>query len=222
MVYVRGSRKEPSIDHFVKKVWFFLHPSYKPNDLVEVRLVPISARFIFFILFIFFVQAVASGSTGRNKLVPIKVCCRVTRLCVYREYCTVFRSNLKSLFWVISLSPPPPSIFLISPANLKELRKRDATVRCSMEDALRWKKINTSVESWRSIVIWYLMMDVSSPFSRVQLQLRAVPPPAFSCLTLQTKKKSPRGLRGRVLSRWSVWLKSGHTFWCTCCAVTEE
>ncbi|XP_053316118.1 YEATS domain-containing protein 2 [Spea bombifrons] len=37
MVYVRGSRKEPSIDHFVKKVWFFLHPSYKPNDLVEVR-----------------------------------------------------------------------------------------------------------------------------------------------------------------------------------------
>lgn len=39
MVYVRGSRKEPSIDHFVKKVWFFLHPSYKPNDLVEVRFV---------------------------------------------------------------------------------------------------------------------------------------------------------------------------------------
>lgn len=39
MVYVRGSRKEPSIDHFVKKVWFFLHPSYKPNDLVEVRCV---------------------------------------------------------------------------------------------------------------------------------------------------------------------------------------
>ncbi|KAG8580603.1 hypothetical protein GDO81_007360 [Engystomops pustulosus] len=37
MIYVRGSRKEPSIDHFVKKVWFFLHPSYKPNDLVEVR-----------------------------------------------------------------------------------------------------------------------------------------------------------------------------------------
>lgn len=41
MVYVRGSRREPSIDHFVKKVWFFLHPSYKPNDLVEVRFVPI-------------------------------------------------------------------------------------------------------------------------------------------------------------------------------------
>ncbi|KAF7662717.1 hypothetical protein LDENG_00227650 [Lucifuga dentata] len=36
MVYVRGSRREPSIDHFVKKIWFFLHPSYKPNDLVEV------------------------------------------------------------------------------------------------------------------------------------------------------------------------------------------
>lgn len=39
MVYVRGSRREPTIDHFVKKVWFFLHPSYKPNDLVEVRCV---------------------------------------------------------------------------------------------------------------------------------------------------------------------------------------
>ncbi|KAK0131014.1 YEATS domain-containing protein 2 [Merluccius polli] len=36
MLYVRGCRREPSIDHFVKKVWFFLHPSYKPNDLVEV------------------------------------------------------------------------------------------------------------------------------------------------------------------------------------------
>ncbi|KAL2097043.1 hypothetical protein ACEWY4_006250 [Coilia grayii] len=36
MVYVRGSRKEPTIDHFVRKVWFFLHPSYRPNDLVEV------------------------------------------------------------------------------------------------------------------------------------------------------------------------------------------
>ncbi|MGH0152350.1 UNVERIFIED_CONTAM: hypothetical protein FKN15_022279 [Acipenser sinensis] len=35
MVYVRGSRREPSIDHFVKKVWFFLHPSYKPNDLLD-------------------------------------------------------------------------------------------------------------------------------------------------------------------------------------------
>lgn len=46
MVYVRGSRREPSIDHFVKKVWFFLHPSYKPNDLVEVRLV-FSIRFYF-------------------------------------------------------------------------------------------------------------------------------------------------------------------------------
>uniref|UniRef100_A0A8D0GM44 YEATS domain-containing protein 2 n=1 Tax=Sphenodon punctatus TaxID=8508 RepID=A0A8D0GM44_SPHPU len=41
MVYVRGSRREPSINHFVKKVWFFLHPSYKPNDLVEVREPPL-------------------------------------------------------------------------------------------------------------------------------------------------------------------------------------
>lgn len=37
MVYVRGSKEEPRIDHYIKKVWFFLHPSYRPNDLVEVR-----------------------------------------------------------------------------------------------------------------------------------------------------------------------------------------
>ncbi|XP_002734523.1 YEATS domain-containing protein 2-like [Saccoglossus kowalevskii] len=36
MAYVRGPLEEPRIDHFVKKVWFFLHPSYRPNDLVEV------------------------------------------------------------------------------------------------------------------------------------------------------------------------------------------
>ncbi|XP_039251521.2 uncharacterized protein LOC120328989 [Styela clava] len=36
MIYVRGNEEEPRIDHFVKKVWFFLHPSYRPNDLVEV------------------------------------------------------------------------------------------------------------------------------------------------------------------------------------------
>lgn len=47
MVYVRGSRREPSIDHFVKKVWFFLHPSYKPNDLVEVRFVPVLVKCVF-------------------------------------------------------------------------------------------------------------------------------------------------------------------------------
>ncbi len=37
MVYVRGSRDDPAIDSFVQKVWFFLHPSYRPNDLVQVR-----------------------------------------------------------------------------------------------------------------------------------------------------------------------------------------
>eukprot|EP00063_Salmo_salar_P021844 XP_013996679.1 PREDICTED: YEATS domain-containing protein 2-like [Salmo salar] len=31
MVYVRGSRREPSNDHFVN------NPSYKPNDPMEVR-----------------------------------------------------------------------------------------------------------------------------------------------------------------------------------------
>ncbi|XP_071791753.1 YEATS domain-containing protein 2-like [Asterias amurensis] len=37
MVYVRGPPEEPRIDHFVKRIWFFLHPSYRPNDLVEVK-----------------------------------------------------------------------------------------------------------------------------------------------------------------------------------------
>ncbi|KAL5009915.1 hypothetical protein ScPMuIL_012220 [Solemya velum] len=37
MVYVRGSKEEPHIHSFVKKILFFLHPSYRPNDLVETR-----------------------------------------------------------------------------------------------------------------------------------------------------------------------------------------
>lgn len=37
MVYVRGPPQEPRIHHFVEKVWFFLHPSYRPNDLLEVK-----------------------------------------------------------------------------------------------------------------------------------------------------------------------------------------
>lgn len=40
MIYVRGTKEEPYIESFVKKVWFFLHPSYRPNDLVEVNQPP--------------------------------------------------------------------------------------------------------------------------------------------------------------------------------------
>ena len=40
MVYVRGPPGEPHIDRFIKKVWFFLHPSYRPNDIVEVNKPP--------------------------------------------------------------------------------------------------------------------------------------------------------------------------------------
>ncbi|KAK6181684.1 hypothetical protein SNE40_009491 [Patella caerulea] len=36
MVYVRGPKDQPNINGFVKKIWFFLHPSYRPNDLVEI------------------------------------------------------------------------------------------------------------------------------------------------------------------------------------------
>ncbi|KAL8603257.1 hypothetical protein ACOMHN_017372 [Nucella lapillus] len=37
MVYVRGPRDKPDVSDILSKVWFFLHPSYKPFDLVEVR-----------------------------------------------------------------------------------------------------------------------------------------------------------------------------------------
>ncbi|KAK2181872.1 hypothetical protein NP493_378g03008 [Ridgeia piscesae] len=40
MVYVRGSKERPDVSSFIKKVWFFLHPSYSPNDLVEVSQEP--------------------------------------------------------------------------------------------------------------------------------------------------------------------------------------
>ncbi|VEN45947.1 unnamed protein product [Callosobruchus maculatus] len=37
MVYVRGEKNKPDISDIVKKVVFYLHPSYKPNDVVEVN-----------------------------------------------------------------------------------------------------------------------------------------------------------------------------------------
>lgn len=40
MVYVRGPREQPNIAPIVSKVWFFLHPTYKPNDLVEITTPP--------------------------------------------------------------------------------------------------------------------------------------------------------------------------------------
>lgn len=40
MMYVRGPPEDPHIDRFIKKVWFFLHPSYRPNDIVEVNKAP--------------------------------------------------------------------------------------------------------------------------------------------------------------------------------------
>lgn len=37
MVYVRGPKENPDITNIVKKVRFFLHPSYQPNDIVDVQ-----------------------------------------------------------------------------------------------------------------------------------------------------------------------------------------
>ena len=36
MVYVRGPKDDSELQNFISKVWFLLHPSYQPNDLVEV------------------------------------------------------------------------------------------------------------------------------------------------------------------------------------------
>lgn len=35
MVYVRGPKDSPNVSHIIEKVVFYLHPSYKPNDIVE-------------------------------------------------------------------------------------------------------------------------------------------------------------------------------------------
>ena len=40
MVYVRGPKDNSELQNFVSKVWFLLHPSYQPNDLVEVSRPP--------------------------------------------------------------------------------------------------------------------------------------------------------------------------------------
>ena len=40
MVYVRGPPEDDEISHFISSVWFFLHPSYSPNDLVKVTKPP--------------------------------------------------------------------------------------------------------------------------------------------------------------------------------------
>nr|CAH7732703.1 unnamed protein product [Callosobruchus chinensis] len=37
MVYVRGDKNKPDISDIVKKAIFYLHPSYKPHDVVEVN-----------------------------------------------------------------------------------------------------------------------------------------------------------------------------------------
>lgn len=37
MVYVRGAKDSPSVSHFIQKVVFYLHPSYKPNDIIELK-----------------------------------------------------------------------------------------------------------------------------------------------------------------------------------------
>lgn len=37
MVYVRTPKNTPDISEFISQVTFYLHPSYKPNDIIEVR-----------------------------------------------------------------------------------------------------------------------------------------------------------------------------------------
>ncbi|KAJ3384963.1 YEATS domain-containing protein 2 [Lobulomyces angularis] len=40
MIYLRGPNMDPDVSTFVKKVRFFLHPSYKPYDVVDVTTPP--------------------------------------------------------------------------------------------------------------------------------------------------------------------------------------
>lgn len=40
MVYVRGPPEDSEINQFITSVWFFLHPSYAPNDIVKVTQSP--------------------------------------------------------------------------------------------------------------------------------------------------------------------------------------
>lgn len=40
MVYVRGPPEDGEINQFISSVWFFLHPSYAPNDIVKVTQAP--------------------------------------------------------------------------------------------------------------------------------------------------------------------------------------
>ncbi len=40
MVYVRSPPGEPSLDTFIQRMWFFLHPSYMPNDIIEISRPP--------------------------------------------------------------------------------------------------------------------------------------------------------------------------------------
>ncbi len=40
MVYVRAPPQDPNLSSFVKRVWFFLHPSYMPNDIIEIATPP--------------------------------------------------------------------------------------------------------------------------------------------------------------------------------------
>ena len=40
MVYVRGPPEDGEISQFINSVWFFLHPSYAPNDIIKVTQAP--------------------------------------------------------------------------------------------------------------------------------------------------------------------------------------
>ena len=50
MVYVRGPNEEPRIDHFVDKVIFLLHDSYKPKNIVTVTYVSAAIQRLFLLL----------------------------------------------------------------------------------------------------------------------------------------------------------------------------
>ncbi|KAL9658348.1 hypothetical protein ABK040_015668 [Willaertia magna] len=71
MLYVRGTREEPDISGFVKKVRIFLHSSFAPNDIVDIHHPPFHLSRRGYGEFQVTVQLHFKGNTDVNKPIDI-------------------------------------------------------------------------------------------------------------------------------------------------------
>ena len=71
MVYVRGPKEEPDISTYVKKVRIFIHPSFAPNDIVDVHHPPFHLSRRGYGEFQVIVQLHFKGNTDINKPIDI-------------------------------------------------------------------------------------------------------------------------------------------------------